>query len=622
MKNLYLLASMLLIGGFAFGQRNGALQGFEQKAYKAEVQEGRVESNITPRLNNNREEDILVETWANAVNGAGTITTDVGVWTVTGPQAEVWKHSLTQTNGCWSGGTAQYGFSSVGNGYALFDADAYNCINASTSPPTFNTTALDGSLISPSLDFADYDAVILEFEHAYRWCCTSLELYVDYTVDGGANWVNIPLTVGTANAAVEALVKVNLSCELAGQPSANIRWRWNSASHYYWAIDDIRFYTPDDNDLKLETFNYWQWESATAADYQGLNYSIFHQSQVRPVNFQGRVTNNGAAAQTDVVLNVEIVGPTGTTNLSSTPTVVLPCETVTIDIPWTVTDNLGEYNLNFTVSQAEEDINPSDNAGNTRLWVNDVHFGRDNRSAGAGFTNFDNDYKIGNMMEMSSDAIIYGISFGLRNTSVNGTAFNGELLNVDLDYVAETVLGYVSSGVTNAVGQEVIYNLPLDAPYAAITGEPVCPVLNHFGGADDVVIALSGTSPAQTSFFYEGSETTWYYVTSTPMVRLAMADLTSLEGIEPVNGITLSQNMPNPARNYTILVFDIAQVNENVSLEIHDMSGRMVQNQSFGKLAAGNYTEVINTEALNAGIYLYSLVAGDSRVTKRMSIVK
>jgi hypothetical protein len=622
MKNLYLLASMLLIGGFAFGQRNSALKGFEQKAYKAGIQEGRVDSKITPRVNNNREEDILIETWENAVNGAGTITTDVGVWTLTGPQAAVWEHSLTQTNGCWSGGTAQYGFSSVSNGYALFDADAYNCVNATTTPPTFNTDALDGSLVSPSLDFSEYDAVILEFEQAYRWCCTSLEIYVDYTVNGGANWISVPLTTGVANGAVEETVTVNLSCELAGQSGVNVRWRWNSASHYYWAIDDIRFYTPDDNDLKLTSFSYWQWESATAADYQGLNYTMFHQSQVRPVNFQGSVTNNGAAAQTDVVLSVDIVGPTGTTTLSSTPTTVLPCETVTINIPWTVADDLGQYTLNFSVSQAEIDVDPADNVGSTVLWVDDVNFARDNRSAGAGFTNFDNDYKIGNMMEMSSDAIIYGISFALRNTSVNGTAFNGELLNVDLDYVAETTLGYVSANLTNAVGQEIIYSLPLDAPYSAITGEPVCPVLNHFGGADDVIVAMSGTSPAQSSFLYEGSETTWYYVTSTPMVRLAMADLTSLEGIEPVNGITLSQNMPNPARNYTILVFDIAQVNENVSLEIHDMSGRLVQSQSFGKLAAGNYTEVINTEALNAGIYLYSLVAGDSRVTKRMSVVK
>jgi hypothetical protein len=624
MKNLYLIASMLLVGSFAFGQRTSGLKGFEQRGYKLSQQDGRIDSQIDASLNTDREEiEIWMETFEGAVNGDGIITTDMGEWTLTGPHANVWTHSVLPSDGCWSAGNELPDFVTVANGFAMFDADNFNCVDPDATPdPIFNQDALDGSLVSPVLDFTDYDAVILEFSHAYRWCCTSLETYVEYSIDGGTNWTSIALEVGTANIGVEETVTVNLSCDLGGQSNVLVRWTWNSASHYYWYVDDVRFYAPEPNDLKLESFSYSQWENATAEDYQDLKYTMYHESQVRPLNLQGKVTNNGSEAQTNVVLTVDVTGPAGNTMVSSDPITVLPCETVTIDIPWTPEGDLGEYELNFIVTQDEEDVDISDNEGSTMLWVDDVNFARDNRSAGGGFTNFDNDYKIGNMFEMSQDAMIYGISFGLRNTSITGTTFNGELLNVDLDYVTETTLGAITSGNTNAVGQENIYTLALESPYEAIQGEAVCPVINHFGGADDVIIALSGTSPDQTSFLYEGSEVTWYYVTSTPMVRLAMADLTSIADVEAVNGITLSQNMPNPARDYTILVFNLENVNANVSLEIHDMSGRLVQSENFGKRSAGNYTEVINTEALNAGIYLYSLVSGNDRVTKRMSIVK
>lgn len=621
MKNLYLLASMLLVGGFAFGQRNAALKGFEQKAYKPTIQEGRVESKITPGTNNSREEiDIFIEDWGTALNGMGTITTDNGVWTTTGTNGDVWKRTLTPSNGCWSAGNTQPGFATAGNGYAMFDADSVNCQDATTTPPTFVQTEIDGSLVSPVIDFTDYDAVILSFSHAYRWCCTTISINVDYSIDG-ENWTTTELSTGAANIGVDESITINMA-GLANQPNGQIRFRWASPSHYFWAIDDIRLYVPEANDLKLDSQSYWQWDVDAAADYQGLNYSMFHTTQLRPVNFQGTISNLGTATQTNVVLNVAIVGPAGTIDLASAPTTVASGETVVIDIPWTVTSDIGEYVVNFEVTQDEEDFDTSNNSGSVNFWVDDFYFARDRRTAGGGFTNYDNDYKIGNMFETSSESMIYGIAFVLRNLSTNGAVFNGELLNVDLDYLAETELGTISNTIVNAVGGENVFYLPLESPYPAVVGEPFCPVLNHFGGDDDVVIALSGTSPAQTSFLYEGSETTWYYVTSTPMVRLLMADVTSIEGIDAVNGITLSQNMPNPARDYTILVFNIAENNQDVSLEIHDMSGRLVQSQNFGKLTAGDYTEVINTEALNAGVYLYSLVAGDSRVTKRMSVVK
>ena len=59
------------------------------------------------------------------------------------------------------------------------------------------------------------------------------------------------------------------------------------------------------------------------------------------------------------------------------------------------------------------------------------------------------------------------------------------------------------------------FTLNAGQPYLVVAGS------NGDGGAtDDLIVCTCGQSEAQTSFYYDMTNTTWYYTSSTPMVRM------------------------------------------------------------------------------------------------------
>ena len=83
---------------------------------------------------------------------------------------------------------------------------------------------------------------------------------------------------------------------------------------------------------------------------------------------------------------------------------------------------------------------------------------------------------------------------------------------------------------------------------------------------------------------------------------------------------------PNPFNPVTSLRYDLPQ-NEMINITIYDMMGRIVKTLVNGSQTAGfksvqwNATNDRN-EAVSAGLYLYSIQAGDFRQTKKMLLLK
>jgi hypothetical protein len=84
-------------------------------------------------------------------------------------------------------------------------------------------------------------------------------------------------------------------------------------------------------------------------------------------------------------------------------------------------------------------------------------------------------------------------------------------------------------------------------------------------------------------------------------------------------GNSLGQNYPNPFRNSTEIAFELAD-GSDVTIEIVDMTGRKVLNRSEGYQPAGKHTMTIDAAGLDAGIYFYTLTAGQFTQTKQMII--
>ena len=89
---------------------------------------------------------------------------------------------------------------------------------------------------------------------------------------------------------------------------------------------------------------------------------------------------------------------------------------------------------------------------------------------------------------------------------------------------------------------------------------------------------------------------------------------------------SLFQNYPNPFNPNTTLRYDLPE-NRMINITIYDMMGRIVKTLINGSKTAGfksvqwNGTNDKN-EPVSAGLYLYTIQAGDFRQTKKMVILK
>jgi hypothetical protein len=97
-------------------------------------------------------------------------------------------------------------------------------------------------------------------------------------------------------------------------------------------------------------------------------------------------------------------------------------------------------------------------------------------------------------------------------------------------------------------------------------------------------------------------------------------------GINPVSGITpekfeLSQNYPNPFNPSTSIKFAIPE-RTFVTLQIFDVSGRLVGTLVNENLNAGTYNMNFNGGGLSSGAYFYKLSTSSFTETKKMLLVK
>lgn len=98
--------------------------------------------------------------------------------------------------------------------------------------------------------------------------------------------------------------------------------------------------------------------------------------------------------------------------------------------------------------------------------------------------------------------------------------------------------------------------------------------------------------------------------------NLLTASITELD-----NGAKLFQNYPNPTNGLTTVKYSLEN-NATVSFEVIDITGKTVVSQLEGNKSEGTHTIELNTNALNAGVYFYSVVVNGNRLTKKMTITK
>ena len=107
-------------------------------------------------------------------------------------------------------------------------------------------------------------------------------------------------------------------------------------------------------------------------------------------------------------------------------------------------------------------------------------------------------------------------------------------------------------------------------------------------------------------------------------VNVTLLSLVDVHGLP--EEYALHQNYPNPFNPTTTLRYDLPE-DATVSVVIYDMMGRQVRTLVSGQASAGYHSTLWNAtnnrgQSVSAGLYLYTIHAGDFRQTKKMVLLK
>jgi hypothetical protein len=346
----------------------------------------------------------------------------------------------------------------------------------------------------------------------------------------GTNFVTVytnndrEVFVGNNNGAIYAnpdLVAVNLATFIAGNASSVwIRFTWTSRfpsdsnlaawTTFGWFIDDVAITTNPEYDVLV---------TSTAWGTNGLTYYQIPLLQVAPIDFSANVFNNGTQTINNVTLDLSV----NSSLVGSSSSVSIPSlSSDSLYVSFTPPNNTpGTYVISQSILSSEPDALPLNNTISDIIinTTNNV-YARENGSA-TGVFEYQNfaGFEIGNMFQIHQDQDLAAISVQLGNDTPLGTEIYVKLYQVDQNfgdfvYLAEST-GYTigsSNDLNSLLTLQLLFPVTLSANnlYIAVIGSY----------SDMLSVATSGYSPPQTSFLLDNSDGTWYYTTSTPIVRL------------------------------------------------------------------------------------------------------
>jgi len=91
---------------------------------------------------------------------------------------------------------------------------------------------------------------------------------------------------------------------------------------------------------------------------------------------------------------------------------------------------------------------------------------------------------------------------------------------------------------------------------------------------------------------------------------------------EYYNGMTMSQNYPNPAVGSTVINYNLDASADAVVLNIYDLNGNLVKSVNQGAQAPGAHMITLDVNDMAAGQYIFSLNSNGRDLTKTMTIAK
>jgi len=503
------------------------------------------------------------------------------------------------------------------NGFLFVNSDANN--TADFDGTFINTTATT----SATINLTGQPVVRLRYQHNFRWWHDTRGVSV--SADNGATWTDFEMSnidnysLPNQNAGNPEQTVIDISSIAGNQAQVKIRFYYNDNDYWgwYWAVDDVALFVPEDNDLVM-LGGYW---GSTGAWGARLPYYQIPLSQLAPLDVAGIVKNYGALDQNDVVFTAALAS--GVWSGSSAPEAVLTGATDTISLTGALTPPpiVATHVINMSVSSSATDAVPADNSilAAASVSVNNFIYARDKGTATNGTYNQGMGFEAGNVFDIYAAANLSGIDAYIDAGAVVGAEVYAKLYSVD-PTATTTAAAFVFVDesapyiLTPAdLGQKI--TLALSAGAAPLSaGVSYVVVLGSYGdggASDDLIISTAGVSEASTSYYYDMTDNTWYYTTSTPMVRMNFDPSVGVNEVENNLGLRVFPNPSNEVINISI------NKEVSASLTLLDVSGKVVKTQALNGISTS-----INTASLNSGVYFVTIKDGTSVSTQKVVIKK
>jgi hypothetical protein len=539
-------------------------------------------------------------------------------WTIgsTGSNPEQW-HIINTPSSIPVSALSPFASPTAANGFLFVNSDANNTGDFDGTP--IITTATNVGTI----DCSAHSVVKLKYHHNFRWWHDTRGVRV--SGDNGATWHEYEMSNETdystpnQNSGNPEVTVIDVSQWCAGSSQVKVQFYYDDNDYWgwYWAVDDVELYVPEANDLQLNSI-YW---GSTGFWAERLAYYQVPASQVTEIEFSGLVENIGALDQQDAVFTATAGAFSGSS--AATPVLVGNVDTLACTTTLTPGTATATISVSGSVTMGNNDGDASNNtlSNYASVAINPYVYSRDNGTSTNGSFNGGMGFEVGNIFDIFANTTIGGGSVYVNGAAEIGAEIYLKLYSIDpatgdFLYVDETGPYVLTS---NDIDAEVTLsflggNYPLNAgeSYLLVAGS------NGDGGAtNDLVVGTAGPAPAQTCFYYDMTDLTWYYTTSQPMVRM---------NFDPALGIKETSNSfglevaPNPAADATSVTFTMKNTSDAM-INVMDMAGKVVATQS---LSGVNGTQVveINTSALNSGMYTVTVAANGTTVSKKLAIRK
>ncbi|MFT6717857.1 MAG: hypothetical protein ACJAY8_000239, partial [Sphingobacteriales bacterium] len=304
------------------------------------------------------------------------------------------------------------------------------------------------------------------------------------------------------------------------------------------------------------------------------------------------------------------------------------------------------YTVQYTPDYSDfgNDANHTDDTLTSSFEMTKGYFGHGNRWRGGSYQ-FDDDNGNFNEIEygMIYRAYNTGKVFGLRTMFVNaGTRLttanqfityqlyqfldpadpDPELMTLITEGDTEIETDWITSATDNQNWTHLAFDeVTIEA------GELYMATISGFGGADAIAIPTHGPDDDNAARAYgdlnNDGNPAWFGLASGVLVNLITDASVGVDELAAAGGeFSLSQNAPNPAVDNTNISYELVKAGKNVSLEVFDITGKMVASINKGTQAPGAHTISFDASALASGVYTYTLDVDGTRLTNRMVVSK